>query len=439
MLPRPPVARLPFFAVVGAGFLVVQDVLARTPLQSLVTGGLASMAIIATLNAVVRNRRVSPSCRSEPTNPRRSMGSGALWIFVLFAGAMLLVTPSFQGVQNWLVWLLFPAVVMAVSASTTAGTFERFMPYWRKAAIFAALAYLAIATVYGLGYADAIYSARGAGWILIIGLAPFIACAAVLGTSKLPAYLIIVASATTLTRASTTIGGLMFLALAARGKGFARTLRLTALAAAVATAAYLAVTKVPAIQERFTVGDGQAVGGVAYNSSGRAALWEVTYKGALESPWFGHGPGQSQYLIERVFVVIAHPHNEYLRIFYDTGLFGLMLWFVGTASLVRAAWQRYKAATRPMDAATHLSAALAGGAYLMGCIPDNLTVTIAFVIPTAALIGLSCGRANAEDAQSNDRLQASMDLACTSGDELESAMLASARHSGVPPANARIR
>ena len=56
-----------------------------------------------------------------------------------------------------------------------------------------------------------------------------------------------------------------------------------------------------------------------FDTSGRKHMWEVMRKGIADDPWFGHGANSSEALIRAVTGGIVHPHNDYLRLFYDYG------------------------------------------------------------------------------------------------------------------------
>jgi O-antigen ligase len=87
----------------------------------------------------------------------------------------------------------------------------------------------------------------------------------------------------------------------------------------------------PTIYERFFGYDANMnVGGVAINSSGRMEMWDMLWTSAVRTPILGQGPGSSSLIIDYYFTTpgVAHPHNDYLRLFHDLGLVGLGLWVV---------------------------------------------------------------------------------------------------------------
>lgn len=392
-----PRARLSLFAILAVGSLYVEDLLARHNVQSFFTVAIVALGLVLLPDHLVRTRR-EPQ-KFEPTNPDRARLPLPMLLFVGWSGVLLAAIPSVQGLQNWLVWLLFPLTATLVAARTTHGTAARLHRLWRIAAVFTALAYLAICAAYGLGSDQSVlYAARPAGWTAVTAMAFLVPWAAIVGAPRWPSFLQFLASGASLTRGSTGVAAVLLLGLAASGKRRGTKIRIFAVAVVIGVAAYTGLKTVPAFRDRFVNGD-QALSfhGVSLNTSGRSNLWKATYDAAQDHIWIGHGPGQSQYLIERIFITISHPHNEYLRFLYDTGLIGLTLWVVGMALIGRSAWQRYKTAQRPEDRAVHLAAVLGVTTFMLGSFTDNLSVSIGFALSIGTLIGLSLGRANAGD------------------------------------------
>ncbi len=64
----------------------------------------------------------------------------------------------------------------------------------------------------------------------------------------------------------------------------------------------------------------------SFNSSGRLEAWKFFFSEALVNPWFGRGLGSSTAANDgELNSSFRVPHNEYLRIFFDGGLVGLLL------------------------------------------------------------------------------------------------------------------
>lgn len=82
------------------------------------------------------------------------------------------------------------------------------------------------------------------------------------------------------------------------------------------------------VQDRFKFSGDQAnFGGLKFNTAGRAKIWGLLLDKGQDSFLFGHGLGQSEDLIFGYFGTVAQPHNDYLRIFYDSGIIGLCAFF----------------------------------------------------------------------------------------------------------------
>lgn len=176
--------------------------------------------------------------------------------------------------------------------------------------------------------------------------------------------------------------------------------RLTAAVSVALGVAYLAVEHIRVLHDRIFTGDVQSVGGgVAINLEGRSQVWATTWHSYLTSPIFGHGVGTADTLITRVYSnTIGHPHNDYLRILHDYGLFGMSLWVVGYGWIISRTWRAWHkpvgaegsanfefAHERRIHAAAFLS--LVGVALAM--ITDNVIDYMFVMGPVGVLIGLS--------------------------------------------------
>lgn len=385
------VAPIPVALFCAAAFIVVQDTLTLVGLQGPATVVIfVVLAFEALLGA--RKSRTAFSTR------------GAVWPSVWFVGwatvLFAVLDPSVIGFQNLTVWAMFPLTVGTVYAAAQWGTFARIYPWFRTAAIASSLIYIAQVVATGIGSGQPLYSARGAGWMALLALTIIIPRVVLYRESWLPALLPISALVLSLSRTPIAIAAVMVvIALAlrpARGNSptVARVMgRFIGVSAIVGAALVWAVQNVPFISERFTNGDGFAVGGVTINSSGRAVLWDLTIQQWLTSPWVGHGPGSAQELITARFPnYISHPHNEYLRMLDDTGIIGLGLWSLGVLFfIVRTA----RALTKARDQESrviHLSALLGLILLTIGAVTDNVTIALYIPLLVGSMLGLSAAR-----------------------------------------------
>ncbi|WP_158409660.1 O-antigen ligase [Halomonas sp. KM-1] len=129
------------------------------------------------------------------------------------------------------------------------------------------------------------------------------------------------------------------------------------------------------------------IGGVQFNTSGRMYMWGVVLDSALASPWLGHGTPGPAIMLETPRW--SHPHNDYLRIFHQFGVLGLIIWSVFI-------WQglkhsRFAAKFSPVPEGRLLSKAayfsLIGLSLAM--ITDNPIVYSYVVYPIFALLGVA--------------------------------------------------
>ena len=124
-----------------------------------------------------------------------------------------------------------------------------------------------------------------------------------------------------------------------------------------------------------------------FNWSGRQALWELLDEGMKEKPWLGQGANASAEVARQVTFEKRELHNDWLRIRYNYGRVGIILFAVTMALQVFLAYRRGRRA--PPDARALLSA----GASC--CIPfavvmdvDNILVYCQyFTAPHFLLLG----------------------------------------------------
>lgn len=97
---------------------------------------------------------------------------------------------------------------------------------------------------------------------------------------------------------------------------------------------YLMIS-ISSLRDRFfAVGDRGDIFGISLNTNGRAQVWDFLVAGIQNHLVLGQGIGQAQISISSRFVSIVEPHNDYLRLTYDLGLVGLMLWLFAIARMV---------------------------------------------------------------------------------------------------------
>lgn len=164
--------------------------------------------------------------------------------------------------------------------------------------------------------------------------------------------------------------------------------------AAIIVAAGIGLFYMPVFQERiFRSGYGTLadLSSDDVSTSGRFESWPVIWDAAQSHPWMGAGVGSTYYFVPTVWPEMRHCHNDYLRVFFETGLIGLALftWAVGTQL-----WDLWHSTRRRPGIVRDAYAAAFLGliALLITSITDNtLLYNLWYVNPLFGLMGAACG------------------------------------------------
>lgn len=132
-------------------------------------------------------------------------------------------------------------------------------------------------------------------------------------------------------------------------------------------------------------------------TSGRIVAWEILWRSVPDRLWAGHGANASQDVLLRVSSHFSHPHNDWLRLLYEYGVFGLALFVLGAFATSIALWRRASLDSvhdvgdmaRPRLAAFALSLF---GAMAALMVTDNVVLYAAFFgVPHMLATGLAIG------------------------------------------------
>jgi hypothetical protein len=119
---------------------------------------------------------------------------------------------------------------------------------------------------------------------------------------------------------------------------------------------------------------------------------------------FGHGIGTSSQRVDVINPALGHPHNDFLRYFYDLGAFGLGLYVLYLGAAVGVLWSAVRRAARDRhpDVAIHMAPLLGLAGFMIAMCTDNPVTYIFVVAPLSVLVGCSLGlqraRALADEA-----------------------------------------
>lgn len=325
-----------------------------------------------------------------------------IWGFLLllamsFFFGVINETLSADSVQNGFVYLSFIGA-MAFAAAVDSGLIV--LRGWQLMKTFATwAAYLSfVMAVTGLD----LLADRPMAMVGVIVLAIVIPGTPTTNWVRFAPFFTVAAMALSLSRTSTAIGLALLAFIVLRGGGgrSGRSGRLTKalfVAGIVLASAYLLVVYYTPFRNRFLVGDNALqVGDVSISTQGRAKLWELLISNSSDGWIFGHGIGSASQLIGEYVPGQSHPHNEYLRLFYDFGAVGLALFVVGYALLI---WRSFRSA-RQSDSPVHWAAFIALSGIALNATTDNPFVYPFVMLPLGSLVGLSLALTRIERSQS---------------------------------------
>ncbi len=89
---------------------------------------------------------------------------------------------------------------------------------------------------------------------------------------------------------------------------------------------------------------------VSDSSTWRLDLWRDIWGYIKSQPWFGYGPGTADIFIKKNiprFLIETEPHNDYLRIWLESGIFALISYVLIYLNYLKKMWQGFKLENRP--------------------------------------------------------------------------------------------
>jgi O-antigen ligase/polysaccharide polymerase Wzy-like membrane protein len=130
------------------------------------------------------------------------------------------------------------------------------------------------------------------------------------------------------------------------------------------------------------------------NSDGRDNLWSTLLSGMQEKPWLGEGGNADRTFMLDHFALNYLPHNDWFRVRFNYGWFGLMLYALTMACQV---FQLRRLARIPNARLRALACAAATCfvPYILVMFTDNVLIYCqAFTVPALALVGVSYAAAH---------------------------------------------
>lgn len=381
---------LPLVALLGLSWLMLSEVVRQNNLQGPITVALA--VLFSTLLPLVFLRRHSwyQLDRTESWICRLLICFLVWVVFRLFTGDSGL---SRNGVQNVSVYAVFIVVLLSVTTSRKSIATAQLISMTRNFAAIGSLPFFALAAVtdglngrfIGTGSITAV-AAVGlimsvvmprTFWVRIAILAFFVVIFASLSRT----YIVYAIFCLTLPPVRlATLGSFL-------RRWFAR-------ATAASVAAVVLMTQYAPLRDRFLVNDGATIAGLSIGTSGRSNIWETIISQMDDwSLTVGHGAGQAEVLVEKIFIVITQPHNDYLRLLYDFGLIGLLLWVVPLVSALIFTFRMSSKMRHSHDFALFLATFLLLGLVTISGLLDNMIIYVFVMAPVAVFLGASLHKA----------------------------------------------
>jgi O-antigen ligase len=113
--------------------------------------------------------------------------------------------------------------------------------------------------------------------------------------------------------------------------------------------AILAPRFFPIYSDRWAAGGDKSldIGNQLLNTSGRFNVWKLLWTHGQDHQPFGSGIGAASRAIQQVYPGIEHPHNEYLRLWFDFGMVGMLIWLASVVCLMGVLRSSMAIATPP--------------------------------------------------------------------------------------------
>jgi O-antigen ligase len=315
--------------------------------------------------------------------------------------SMAWAPPQMQGFQNAVVYGLFGVMVMlggtlaAHEPERIDGVIGRGMRLIDVITLTAVAISLALIGLPIAGETSWYIGSRSTALVALMPLSWHLAHRAITPGARAKAAVWLAAIVVSLSRAATGVGivYVLLVTLSRRprhmGLFSGRFSRIVAIVCVVAAL----VTFVRPIRDRVFTGDlGWQVGSVGINVSGRANMWATVIESAQRSPLIGQGLGTSQLAIADAFE-LGHPHNDYLRVWHDLGVVGLLLFVASLLGWLGRLFSDWRVAARHQHplAPLKLSATLALLGLLLAAITDNAIIYPFVMSPLGLLIGAGLG------------------------------------------------
>jgi O-antigen ligase len=155
------------------------------------------------------------------------------------------------------------------------------------------------------------------------------------------------------------------------------------------------------VQSRNLGGDaGIRIWDYVISTQGRVSFWNLILNQQEGYTFFGEGPGSVRELLSGKFSNLKEPHNDFIRIYYESGLIGISLFICGLVSYLR--YLTKNIFTLPSQLRIQnifFSASLSLLAFITQALTDNPIVYRYVMAPLGLILGSALSQANTKCRQ----------------------------------------
>lgn len=114
-----------------------------------------------------------------------------------------------------------------------------------------------------------------------------------------------------------------------------------------------------------------------FQTTGRNIMWQSMSIQIDKKPWFGHGANASEEFISRLTGGLTHPHNDWLRLRFDYGYFGTLIFGLCMVLQIIHILKRARSATEKSRSLLYASAS-SFVVFSLFMFTDNIILYISF-------------------------------------------------------------
>ncbi len=168
----------------------------------------------------------------------------------------------------------------------------------------------------------------------------------------------------------------------------------------------------PAMQQRLFPQTGEGTIADLFNNkvsgTGRFDVWPLVLERVFERPWLGHGVSSAARYIPTVWPKMESPHNEFLRISYEMGTVGLVVFCFVLIWQMGLILRHVRRLTDPFDVAA-IAVFLCFVGFIFMCMTDNpLSSNLRLLNPAFLLLGSAMAATTQSDLRFGPRSSQAM-------------------------------